>query len=84
MTRREKIERGREAKRLLEDATLAGAFTEIDRQMTERWRRSPVGAVEEREAAYRILLALSELKAQLGAIIATGRLAEAEETSQQP
>lgn len=70
----DKAQLGVAAQRLLEDPVLKLAFDRLERKLTDSWRRSQVGDHKAREAAYRMLWATEGLKAELRAMIGTGRL----------
>lgn len=70
--------RGNQAKRLLADPVLALAFETVERELTATWRRSALGAADEREAAYRQVWALEALKAKLTAFLGDAKMIEAE------
>lgn len=66
------IERGHQAKRLLEDPVLQAAFSEIRENIHKLWASSKAKDVETREGAYHRLKALEDVQKQLETWMTTG------------
>ena len=61
---------------LLEDETVAEVLSSMEERVVERWKRSPFGATEEREAAYRLYCGLVEFTGELREIVEAGRISQ--------
>jgi len=72
----DRVARGRLAQQLLDDPTLVAALKAIEDDLGGTWRNSKVGAVEEREAAYRMVYAIEALRAKLRSYVTDGRVIE--------
>ena len=66
---------GAKAEILLGDDTLNRALNEIEATWTGRWKNSKYGDAEGRELAFHMVAAVTELKAQLQAYVADGKIA---------
>jgi hypothetical protein len=70
----EQIDAGRRVALFLEDAAIAGAFADMERQWILQWKAATVP--EDREAAWQAVQSLDRLKTQLRAIVGRGQVAE--------
>ena len=68
---------GEAARRLLDDPTLQLALERVQAKLIESWRNTAVGALEEREAAYRLWWASEQLKTELRIMLGNARAIEA-------
>ena len=75
----DKTQLGAAAKRLLDDPVLALALGRIEEKLTQTWRNTTVGAVDEREAAYRLVWAIEHLRSELRAMVGNAKILEAEQ-----
>jgi hypothetical protein len=77
MTRdyQEEIYRGDQARRIVEDPLFAEAFAQIERECFEAWKSSGWKDLDKREALYRQLRALGEVRTWLTAVMEGGKVA---------
>src|SRR5262249_47042105 len=61
---------GIHAERLISDPVLSLAFESVERDLTEIWRNSAAGEVEQREVAYQMIWALASVKTKLQVLLA--------------
>ncbi len=78
MTAEDTIQRGRQAKRLLEDPILEEAFGRAEDAFIQMWANSKPKDVNLREQAYANIQALAEVQRMLRTLVSSGdvRLAE--------
>ena len=69
---------GEAARRLLDDPTLQLALDRVQQRLVESWRSTAMGETEAREAAYRLLWASEELKAELRRMLGNAKAIERE------
>lgn len=74
----QEIRRGDEAARLLDSPMLVEAFETMERAYIDAWASSPVRDAEGREAIYRHLQALRQVRGHLKTAVDTGKLARVE------
>ena len=72
------IQHGQEAKSLLENETLKGAFDVIERSYFDKWRSTNPQEVALREKLWIAFNTISLLRNHLGKVLADGKLAEAD------
>lgn len=70
----EAVERARQAQALLDHPLLADAFEKIENAYTQAIINSEYGQVENRERAFRMILAIRELNAQLNEVVNNGKV----------
>ncbi|MGJ4906564.1 hypothetical protein ACQR10_08710 [Bradyrhizobium sp. HKCCYLRH2060] len=70
--------RGTRAKALLDDELLAGAFDVLEASYSAAWRQTQIDDVAGREKLFLAINIVGKVRDHLGAIIANGKLAEAE------
>lgn len=76
MSREQDVIRASRAKQLLDDPMIQEAFAEVEKKMTEAWRKSPITDVEARERCFRVLVGLDAFKAFFEIAIQNGVVAE--------
>lgn len=74
---------GAHARRLLTDPVLALAFDKADRELIATWRNTALGEIDQREAAYRQVWALGQVKAKLAAFVGDLRMMEIEQAKKE-
>jgi hypothetical protein len=67
--------RGEEARRLLENSMLKGAFADIEKGIIDAWLATLPAEREEREELYRSVQNLGRLEMQLKSVLYTGAIA---------
>ena len=72
------MRRGERAQRLISDDLLKEAFTTIEAEIAQEWRRAPARDVEGRERLFLMVRLLDKLKAHFESVIADGRMAAGE------
>ncbi len=77
MAPEEQARRGDEAQRLLENPLLVEAFEVIERQCIEEIKKCPVRDAEGLAKLHLMLLLNQRLRAQIEAVVATGKIARA-------
>ena len=70
--------RGTRAKALLDDELLAGAFDALEASYTLAWRQTLIDDVAGREKLFLAINIVGKVRDHLGAVLANGRLAQAE------
>lgn len=70
------IFRGERAARLLEDELLQEAFATIEQEYTNQWLTSPARDKKGRESLWLMVKTLHRFKAELSAVVETGKLAQ--------
>ncbi|MGJ4884740.1 hypothetical protein [Bradyrhizobium sp. HKCCYLR1023] len=70
--------RGTRAKALLDDELLAGAFDVLEASYSAAWRQTQIDDVAGREKLFLAINIVGKVRNHLGAIVANGKLAEAE------
>jgi hypothetical protein len=77
MTRdyQDEMNRGEQARRIVEDPLFAEAFERIERECFEAWKGSGWKDGDRREALYRQLKALGEVRTRLVAVMEGGKVA---------
>ena len=76
-TETEEIQRGAEARHLLEHPMIVGALDAIEKHYELAWRQSKLGEGEVREEAFKMLHAAGLFRKLLTKYVETGTLAEA-------
>ena len=71
----EEMERGEAARRVLDDPLFTEAFETIERECFEAWKGSGWKDADKREALYRQLKALGEVRTRLIAVMEGGKVA---------
>lgn len=77
MAPEEQARRGDEAQRLLENPLLVEAFDVIERQCIEEIKKCPVRDAEGLAKLHLMLLLNQRLRAQIEAVVSTGKIARA-------
>lgn len=72
----EEMQRGNEARQLLEHPYLSGAFKSVRETIHEKWAESPVRDSEGREKLFQMLALLKMVENQIRGHIETGQQAE--------
>lgn len=75
MTDNEKVQRGEEAKRLLESQLLNEAFETLEQEYTQAWKQTKASDEAARETLWMAINQLSKVKSQLHSVIQTGKVA---------
>ena len=77
MTRdyQDEMNRGEQARRIVEDPLFAEAFAQIERECFDAWKGSGWKDADKREALYRQLKALGEVRTRLTAVMEGGKVA---------
>ncbi|MGJ4888090.1 hypothetical protein [Bradyrhizobium sp. HKCCYLR20261] len=70
--------RGVRARALLDDELLSGAFATLEASYSAAWRQTLIDDVAGREKLFLAINIVSKVRDHLGAIVANGKLAEAE------
>ncbi|MGY3451002.1 hypothetical protein [Bradyrhizobium sp. USDA 4353] len=70
--------RGVRAKALLDDELLSGAFDALEASYSATWRQTLIDDVAGREKLFLAINIVGKVRDHLGAIVANGKLAEAE------
>lgn len=81
MTNEEKIRRGEEAKRILENEVFAEAFELLRSRYLEAFEKSKVNAAEDRERVYQLLTNLNTVKTHLSKVMHDGEITKEVERS---
>ncbi len=74
--RAEEIQRGIEAKQLLDSPLLTEAFDRLEAKYTAEWASSPIPAAEHREIMYAHLQSVKMVRLHLQQVLQTGKMAE--------
>lgn len=77
MSPEEQVNRGEEARRLMQHPLLAEAFATIEQEVTEAWQNSPARDVTGRESLWLQVKLLHRLRGQLESVMETGKVAQA-------
>lgn len=76
MTDNEKVHRGEEAKRLLENQLLNEAFDTLEQEYTQVWKQTKASDEVAREKLWMAINQLSKVKMELHSVIQTGKVAK--------
>lgn len=71
----EKVNKGINAAKLLDDQVMVDAFAMLEQVYINDWKTSKVDDMVKRESAYNMLRALFDLKTQLQSFVDTGKIA---------
>jgi len=77
MTPEEELQRGENARRILDDPLFIEAIATIRDEINARWQSSPVRDVDGRERLYLSRKLLDKIEGHLQSVMASGRLAQA-------
>ena len=77
MSPEQEVQRGQDAKRLLEEPLLQEAFEVIEQEIMEKWKTAPARDVDGREKLWMMLHLLGRVRSHLESVMASGHLAEA-------
>tara|TARA_R110001583_G_scaffold90336_1_gene232172 strand:- start:40 stop:285 length:246 start_codon:yes stop_codon:yes gene_type:complete len=69
------IQRGQQAKRILEDPIYIEALQKVSQELDQEWINSPIRDTEGREKIYMMKKLLNVLHVQLKSVMETGKLA---------
>ena len=75
MDKRNRVQRGKDAERVVMDPVLLEAFADLEQQYTNEWKSSKVDDMVNREQAYARVTALTDLKRQLQSYVDDAKLA---------
>jgi len=75
MDKEKEIQRGHEAKRILEDPIFVEAIQKVSAELDHEWLNSPIRDTEGREKIYMMKRMLNVLHVQLQSVMETGKLA---------
>lgn len=75
MDKRNRVQRGKDAERVVMDPVLLGAFADLEQQYTNEWKSSKVDDMVNREQAYARVTALTDLKRQLQSYVDDAKIA---------
>lgn len=70
---RDATQMGEAARQLLNDPVLGAAWDRVQAKLIETWKQTAAGDTEAREAAYRLLWASEQAKAELRLMLANAR-----------
>jgi hypothetical protein len=70
------IARGERARAILDDPLVAEAFSVLERECIDEWRRAPARDMEGRERLWTMLRLVEKLRAHFTSLIEAGRLAD--------
>lgn len=76
MTPEQEVQRGHDAKRLLDEPLLKEAFETIEQEFVDQWKKAPVRDVEGREKLWLMLQLLGKVHNHLESVMASGKLTE--------
>lgn len=76
MTDQQLVQRGNEAKRLMENEILTEAFEHLEQEYTQAWKRTKATDEAAREKLWMAQNQLEMVKAHLQSVIQTGKVAE--------
>lgn len=69
---------GDQARQVLENEQFAQAFNDIEQEITEAWKNSPVRDEQGRQELFRLLLAAKKFRSMLETRLNTGKLTQLE------
>ena len=75
METEKEIQRGQQAKRILEDPIYVEAIQKVSQELDQEWINSPIRDTEGRERIYMMKKMLNVLHVQLKSVMETGKLA---------
>jgi len=75
MDKEKEIQRGQQAKRILEDPIYVEALQKVSQELDQEWINSPIRDTEGREKIYMMRKMLNVLLVQLQSVMETGKLA---------
>ena len=75
MDKEKEIQRGQQAKRILEDPIYIEALQKVSQELDQEWINSPIRDTEGREKIYMMKKLLNVLHVQLKSVMETGKLA---------
>ena len=75
METEKEIQRGQQAKRILEDPIYVEALQKVSQELDQEWINSPIRDTEGREKIYMMKKMLGVLHVQLQSVMETGKLA---------
>ena len=75
MDKEKEIQRGQQAKRILEDPIYVEAIQKVSQELDQEWINSPIRDTEGREKIYMMKKMLNVLHVQLKSVMETGKLA---------
>ena len=75
METEKEIQRGQQAKRILEDPIFVEALQKVSQELDQEWINSPIRDTEGREKIYMMKKMLNVLHVQLKSVMETGKLA---------
>ena len=75
MDKEKEIQRGQQAKRILEDPIFVEALQKVSQELDQEWINSPIRDTEGREKIYMMKKMLNVLHVQLKSVMETGKLA---------
>ncbi|PQM57145.1 MAG: hypothetical protein CML39_00815 [Rhodobacteraceae bacterium] len=75
MDKEKEIQRGQQAKRILEDPIFLEALQKVSQELDLEWINSPIRDTEGREKIYMMKKMLNVLHVQLQSVMETGKLA---------
>ena len=75
MDKRNRVQRGKDAERVVMDPVLLEAFADLEQQYTNEWKSSKVDDMVNREQAYARVTALTDLKRQLQSYVDDAKIA---------
>ena len=75
MDKEKEIQRGQQAKRILEDPIFLEALQKVSQELDQEWINSPIRDTEGREKIYMMRKMLGVLHVQLQSVMETGKLA---------
>jgi hypothetical protein len=77
MTPEEELQRGENARRILDDPLFIEAVETIRKEIEEQWQKSPARDTEGRERLYLAHKMLDKIEGHLQTVLASGKLAQA-------
>ena len=75
MDKEKEIQRGQQAKRILEDPIFVEALQKVSQELDQEWINSPIRDTEGRERIYMMKKMLNVLLVQIKSVLETGKLA---------
>tara|TARA_B110000263_G_C15292080_1_gene503857 strand:+ start:1595 stop:1840 length:246 start_codon:yes stop_codon:yes gene_type:complete len=75
METEKEIQRGQQAKRILEDPIYVEAIQKVSQELDQEWINSPIRDTEGRERIYMMKKMLNVLLVQIKSVLETGKLA---------
>ncbi len=75
METEKEIQRGQQAKRILEDPIYVEALQKVSQELDQEWINSPIRDTEGREKIYMMRKMLGVLHVQIQSVMETGKLA---------